>query len=299
MNGYSHPFYAQSFREVGEPIYLPSAGGWLIKRQIPDTENFDAMGPYPLFVCKNWSALPRDLDELRNDLVSLSLVIPPLTQLPTSSFQSYFDTLYPYKDHYLLDFAIPLESSISRGRRKDARRSLKNVSVEIINTPGMYLDEWFCLYQHLVDRHGIKGIRAFSKASFAKQLSIPGMVYCRGLYAGRAVGGNLYLVQDDVVYFHLSAFSEEGYELDAAYAIQWVAMQYFVNKVRWMNLGGSTGAGTDHLSGLDQFKKGWSTATEKSIFCGKILDQKKYQEITFSRQESMDGWFPSYRFGEF
>jgi len=35
--GYLHPLYAQSFTNIGEPLFLPRCKGWLIKRQIPGT----------------------------------------------------------------------------------------------------------------------------------------------------------------------------------------------------------------------------------------------------------------------
>lgn len=299
MEGYSHPLYAQSFQEIGQPIFLPSARGWLIKRKILGTEYYDAMAPYPLFSCEDWNALPHDLDQLRHDLVSVTLVLPPLIQLPLLTFQNYFDVFYSYKDHYILDFSIPLENSISKGRRKDARRALKQVFVEVEPSPLCYLEEWFSLYQNLISKHNITGIRTFSRASFERQLSIPGMTYFRAMNGDQVVGGNLYLLHDDIVYFHLSAFAIEGYKLDAAYAIQWFALQYFLSKAKWMNLGGGTTAGAGQIDGLDKFKMGWSSSSAKSLFCGKILDQTRYMEITSKKNQIAGGWFPAYRYGDY
>lgn len=299
MQGYMHPLYAKSFSEIGEPVFLPMSRGWLIKRQIPGTPYFDAMGPYPLFLCENWERLPDDLEQLKQDLISVTMVIPPLVQFPVEEFQNYYDRFFPYKDHYLLDLSLPLEKIISKGRRKDARRALSKLVVNIVSAPDIDPLEWYGLYQNLVSRHNIEGIRAFSENSFKSQVSIPGMHFIRAFHEDRLVGGSLYLEDDNAVYFHLSAFYDEGYELDAAYAVKWTALQYFASKVRWMNLGGSTTTAAGQFSGLDIFKKGWSNETAKSIFCGKILNPAIYAEIAKTRSSSAVSWFPAYRVGEY
>lgn len=299
MSGYLDPLYAKSFSEIGEPIFLPNSGGWLIKRLIPGTTFFDAMGPYPLFLCKNWDMVTDDLEQLKHDLISVTFVIPPLIKFPVDLYQSYFDRFFAYKDHYLLDLSLPVDQVISTGRRKDARRALRNLVVDVVSATNIDPLEWCGLYQNLVSRHNIKGIRAFSENGFRSQVSIPGMHFFRAFYEGRLVGGSLYLEDENIVYFHLSAFYEEGYNLDAAYAMKWTAIQYFTNKVRWMNLGGSTANANGVLGGLDQFKSGWSNETAKSYFCGKILNQTHYVEMTVKRSSPAVNWFPAYRAGEY
>ena len=66
------------------------------------------------------------------------------------------------------------------------------------------------LYAHLTERHGITGIRAFSRAAFARQLAVPGLVMFRAAAAGETVGLHLWYVQDDVAYGHLGATSPRG-----------------------------------------------------------------------------------------
>lgn len=299
MLGYLDPLYARSFSEIGEPIFLPVSRGWLIKRQIPGTNYFDAMGPYPLFFCENWNALSEDLNNLKSDLVSISLVIGPLMQFPIEIYKDCFDSFYAYKDHYLLDLSLPLGTVVSSNRRKDARRALQKLTVDIKIAPDIDHQEWFLLYQNLAKRHAIKGIRAFSELCFIDQLAIPGMHFFRASYAGKVIGGSLYLVQGDTVYFHLSAFLDEGYDLDASYAVKWLALQYFAGKVRWMNLGGSTTNSGGLESGLDRFKKGWSSTTAKSYYCGKVLNPEIYQALAFSHGNVKNGWFPAYRSGDY
>ena len=60
--GYLSPEYVASQAECGQPLTLPRSGGWLLERRIPGSEAVDAMGPYPIFGCADWSALGRSLD---------------------------------------------------------------------------------------------------------------------------------------------------------------------------------------------------------------------------------------------
>lgn len=296
--GYLHPFYSLSFSEIATPLYLPGSGGWVLVRHINGTSYSDAMGPYPLFFCKNWAALIEDIEGNKNQIISLSFVVPPFSKIDTDNYQTYFDKFIPYKDHFILDFSIPLERSISSSRRKDARRALRKLDIDLQVSPNIDHKEWANLYLNLIERHQVTGIRTFSLCCFEKQLAIPNVYYFRALHKGEPVGGNLYIVQGNIVYFHLSAFSDEGYDLDASYAIMWIALQYFSNKMRYMNLGGSVQS-EDGSQGLDQFKKGWSSGTQKSYFCGKILDQEKYKTLVEKNGTQNSDWFPAYRQGDF
>jgi len=299
MQGYLHPFYAQSFSEIGEPIFLPKSRGWLIKRKIPGTQYYDAMGPYPLFFCENWDDLTDDLENLKGQIISVSFVINPFPINLNDNFKYYFDVYYAYKDHYILDLSIPLNQSISKSRRKDARRALRNISIEIKSTQEIDVYEWEELYRNLIDRHNIKGIRSFSHESFRKQLSIPDIYYFRGLNKGEIVGGNLFIIQNNVAYYHLSAQIDIGYKLDTSYAIMWSAIEFLSEKVKWLNLGGTTNFSSNEKSGLDQFKNGWSSGTAPSFFCGKILNKNLYIELLKSKNLTDNAWFPVYRKNEF
>ena len=299
MEGYLHPLYAKSFNEIGEPLYLPRSKGWLIKRQISGTPYFDAMGPYPLFFCDDWHLLIEDLDALKNSLVSIAFVIDPFAKFPQDQYKEYFDIFLPYKDHYIYDSAIPIEQSISKNHRRSARRALRDVSVDLVVSPNIELDEWVTLYCGLIERHKIKGIRAFSAESFAKQISIPNTLFFRAWHNGNLVGGNLFYIQGDIAYGHLMALTEEGYALSAAHAIKWVALDYLTKRVKYINFGGATGGNQGGLTGLDQFKSGWTNKIGRSFFCGKIFDEKLYDDLTKSRNRNDDHWFPAYRFGDY
>lgn len=299
MEGYLHPLYAESFSEIGEPLYLPRSKGWLIKRQIPGTPYFDAMGPYPLFFCEQWGNLLEDFAALKDEVVSVSFVIGPFATFDLVNYQGNLDIFKVYKDHYILDLSLPFEDTISKHHRQDARRALQKIVVETEVSPNIHVDEWCELYGNLIERHHIIGIRKFSRESFAKQLKIPNTFYFKAVLEGKIVGGIIFILVGDVAYAHLSAFTREGYDLGAPKALRLVAFQYLSNLVSWIDNGGGTNNKHGNLSGLDRFKSGWSNTKAKSYFCGKILDKNLYDDLTKSRNQKDEQWFPAYRFGDY
>jgi len=128
------------------------------------------------------------------------------------------------------------------------------------------------LYSTLVERHHIKGLAAFSRASFIKQ-SGAGIVVFRAVHNEATVGMLLWYVQGNRAYYHLGAYSPRGYELGASFALFDSAIRYFAgHELEWLNLGGSAGV-TAGESGLDRFKRGWSTEVRPAYFCGRVLDR--------------------------
>ena len=299
FEGYAHPDYIFSLSEFGEPLNLPRSGSWLLKRQIPGSPYWDAMGPYPLFFCHRWSQLQRDLEELGDDLVSISLVTDPFGEyIPMDLHRCFQDVVIPFKEHFIADLRRPLNEIVGKSNRQKARRALKKLKVNICLNPMELLEEWTDLYGHLIRRHNITGIRAFSKKAFAKQLSIPGSVALHASYDNVMVGAALYFRQDDVVHCHLGAANEIGYELGAFYAIDFSSIAYFSNKVRYLNLGGGAGLVNDN-DGVSLYKRGWSTETRITYFCGRINSPARYAEIIKNRGIAPNGYFPAYRKGEF
>jgi len=297
--GYLSPGYAASLAEFGEPRHLARCGGWVLERPIPGTPYRDAMGCYPLFACSDWGALLEDLEEMREDLVAFSCVPDPFGEYDLEGLRRCFDIAFPYKEHYVLDLSLPPESYTSGRHRKRARQALKRVSVEVCEEPARHLDDWARLYGCLVERHSIRGIGAFSRESFARQLELPGAELLLVFHEGEAVGGNLFFTHNDVSFGHLSAFSPQGYDLGAPYAVKWVAIEHFTGRVRWIDLGGVPGVKADDQSGLGFFKGGWASGTRMAYFCGSVLNARIYEELSGSPASDLAGFFPRYRKGEF
>lgn len=295
--GYLHPDYARSLAEFGTPRYLPASGGWILEREIAGATDRDAIGCYPLFSCRDWMGLGKDLDELGGQLVAISLVADPFGAYAPADLERIFDCVVRFKEHCVVDMRQSMADYVSPHHRHRARLALQRVVVERSERPGDWLNEWVALFGTLVTRHRLKGIRAFSPQAFATQLAIPGMVAFRAVHGGTTVGMQLWYVQDDIAYSHLAVSQRD--RLLASYALHWTALEWFSSRVRWVNLGGGAGAASSTTDGLQRFKAGWSTGVKPAFFCGRVLDHFRYHALASAFEEHDEGHFPLYRRGEF
>jgi hypothetical protein len=300
MNGYSHPAYAASLSEFGRPRALPRSGGWLLERPITDTPYRDAMGCYPLFACRDWSKLDLDLEELSNDLVTVAIVADPFGDHDPARLSEYFPTLVtPFKEHVVTDLSRSPESFVAAQHRRKARKALERLDVQRCEDATLLLNDWVELYANLIERHGIHGLSAFSAGSFTAQLAVPGISMFRATDGNETIGITLWYTDREVAYYHLGAYSEPGYKLEASFALFWRALEWFSSHgVKWLNLGAGAGL-SDSDDGLTRFKRGWSTGTRTAYFCGRIFDRSKYEDAMRARNITATDYFPAYRKGEF
>ncbi len=299
-NGYSHRGYAASLSEFGAPRFLSRSGGWLLERAIPGTSYRDAMGCYPLFACDDWSTLDQDLDDLRGELVSVALVADPFGDHNEALLRKCFpDVVVPFKDHLITDLTQPPDSFINPQHRRKAQRAQELLNVELCADPMRFVDDWINLYANLTTRHSIQGLTAFSAASFKSQLAVPGISMFRATQNDETVGITLWYTDRDVAYYHLGAYSDLGYELEASFAIFRYVLEHFKNQgLKWLNLGAGAGL-ANQTDGLTRFKRGWATGTRPAYFCGRIFDRRKYDEAMNARGVGASDYFPAYRKGEF
>jgi hypothetical protein len=295
--GYLHPLYSQSLIEFGEPLELPACKGWILKRPIPGSSHFDSMGCYPIFACQDWSSLERDLESVGGQLVALSLVTDPFGGYSQNDLINCFkDIARPYKKHFIVNLKSRPEEFVAAHHQRNAYKALRTVKTEICNQPEKFLDEWVSLYYNLIERHNIKGIAKFSKDAFAKQLKIPGIVAFRAVLDDITVGMSLWYVQGSVAYYHLGAYSPEGYKLNASFALFWTLITHFkLAGLEWLSLGAGAGTQGNENDGLTRFKRGWATETRTAYFCGRIFNPSKYQKIISARNIRNSSYFPAYR----
>ena len=295
--GYAHPGYAHSLSRFGTPVELPLSGGWLLERDVPGAACRDAMGSYPMLFCNDWTRLGEDLRALEGRLVAISAVPDVFGDHDPELLRACFgDVMVPFKEHYVVDMQRPLDDSVSRHHRRYARKAMLQVRCEVVEDRVGFLDEWVELHRHLVARHDVTGIRAFSREAFAAQLALPGMVVVRAMVGDVTVGAQLWMQHAHVAYGHVLAFNALGYETGAPYALYWFALQHFAGKVHWCWIGGVSGAdAATESGGLSQFKRGWATTTKTAYFCGRILDRGRYEELVHVARAAGNGFFPAYR----
>ena len=295
--GYRHASYAEAFSEFGTPLFLPRCRGWILRRQIPDAGRADAISCYPLFVCDRWSAVADDVNLLAGDLVSLTIVTDPFAGVGADDLRRSFDVVLPFKEHVVVDLTKPLGHS--RHHRKYADRALRAFTIERCERPLDFLGEWVALFDFLARDRGIRGMRAFSPRSFARQLTVPGVVMFRAFRDGVTAGLHVWYEQGDVGYSHLAVTSPEGRELMASYALYAAAFEWFAPRARWLSLGAAAGTGGRPDDGLSFFKRGWSTDRRPVYICGRVLDAQAYAALTSGAGSEGAPYFPAYRRGEF
>lgn len=300
MNGYLSTEYAKSLSEFGTPLFLKTSGTWILKRQIKEFVLTDAMGGYPLFFCNSWSKLKYDLENFNDNLVSLSLVTDPFGEYSIELLKETFkDVILPFKQHFVIDLNNYSINKIPEHHKRNIKKANKNIKVEVCENPSEYLNDWIKLYDCLIKKHDIHGIRAFSKKSFEQQLKVPGLVMFRAVNDEKMVGIILWYVTNGIGYYHLAAYNETGYEFKASYSLFDYSIKYFSGKVKWLNLGAGAGLNINADDGLSRFKKGWANEFKTSYFCGKIFNKKLYDEIAEAKSFSGSDYFPIYRKGEF
>ncbi len=296
MNGYASSEYAKSLAEFGTPRALPRCEGWVLERPTPDLPYSDAMGCYPLFSCRDWSRLREDIDNLGDDLVSLSMVPDPFGEYNEAYLHECFrDVVVPFKEHYVIDLKRPRNEVVSKHHRYYARKALRQLSVEEHPEPDQFLDEWMLLHANLVKKHKIMGIKALSRRAFSMQLTTPGITVLRAIHKDRTIAAVLYVLQGNVVHAHVLGCLDIGYELGALYAILWTALDHFGSRARWCNIMGVPGVDDKGSEDIRRFKRGWSKETRIAYFCGRILNRERYTELVQARNGPSGGFFPAYR----
>jgi len=298
-SAYADPVYARSLVEFGDAVELERSGGWALSRTIPGTPHRDAMGCYPLFACRDWDGLGGDLASMPGDPVSLVLVTDPFAAPSEEQLTRLFDVVRPYKAHFLVDLSLPPETSVARHHRKSARKALDRLTFQVCD-PATQLDTWQRLYEHIVDKHRVTGIRAFSREAFEIQSRMKGATMLTASLDGEVVGMHWYLTSKDVVYGHLAALHPDAYRVYASHGLFWTAIQHFRERYRWLDLGAAAG-GTSPTStdGLSQFKAAWSSATAPTFLCGKVVDRDRYRVLSRDGGAGSPAYFPAYRAGEF
>ncbi len=295
LSGYSHPLYAASLADFGNPILLPRARSYVLKRQIGEQPLWDAMAPYPLLMCEDWSGLTDDLAGLSGEIVSITAVADPLGDHDDATLRAAFpDLMRPYKDHYVVDLTVEADDHISSHHRRNTRWARERVAVERCPEPKLWLSEWTDLYRNLVDRHQVSGVADFSPRAFELQFDIPGLQLFRATASGTTVGMLMWYATGDRAYYHLGAYNDDGYRLKASFALFDTAIEWFRNgDYRRLLLGAGAGVVSEGADGLSRFKRGWATGSATAYLCGRVLDDAAYARL--SRKASNDGFFPAYR----
>jgi len=296
--GYADPAYAATLAHVGAPRLLPGSGGSILVRPIPGTAHADGRGAYPLFSCRDWSALAHDLDHVGGDLVSLVVVADPFGDCTLPQLRAAFpDRCVAFKEHFVVDLTRPPIAAASRHHRRDAARALRRTTVSRVEDGADFGDAWCALYGGLVAQRGIRGPAAFPSESLRLQLRLSGAVTFRASDAkDRLLGAAVWLVNGPVAYYHLAASTPEGHAAGASYALMATSLEHFASSgLEFALLGAGAGATPVRDDGLIRFKEGWASGTRTAYLCGRVFDRSRYDALAGERHTP---YFPAYRAGD-
>lgn len=288
-SGYSSVAYARTFSET--VLDLPACRGNLLVRSVPGTSHRDACGCYPLFSCANWDSFPADIGALPTDLLTVSMVVSPFSPFSEVELRALFPLVRPLSAHYLVD--LNSNSAPSRHHRRKLRSARPGVEIALVDDPASALDAWLSLYEVLVAKHDVRGLRRFSRTIFSAQLQVPGTVLIAARKDGRWLGIDWYYQDGASVFSHLSAYSAEGYQLSISYPMMAAAIDYFRGRASILDIGGAPAG--DGAKGIADFKSGWTNLTAPSWFCGRALKLQDYLTISDGVPPERESFFPCYR----
>lgn len=296
--GYMHPGYAQSLSEFGTPTELKQSRAWFLRRRIPGSAYFDGMSCYPHLACRDWSMLASDLEAQRQDLVSFVATPDPFGSYTLADLERAFPNgVVPFKEHHVANLGRRRDEIVSRHDRKHAERALTQLDIEFEPHPLRFLDVWTSLFELTVKKFQINGIRAYSRDAFAQQLALPGAFMSLARLQGEPVAAHIWMVHGEAAYAHLAAANDASRKFGASYALYYTELEYFADKVRWIDWGGEAGLARD--GSLSSFKRGWSTDTRPVFFCSRIFNYERYDELAHAKCVRPTSYVPAYRVGEF
>jgi hypothetical protein len=282
-------------------IALPRSGGHLIERPTPAAGHLDLTWAYPILSCRDWAGLDADLADLQTEYVSVSALADPFGDHDEQLLRRAFpDVCRVFKHHFVTDLTQPTDSFVAGHHRRNVKKARRAVDLERADDVTHYLGSWTKLYDNLITRHEIAGLQQFSPASFRTQFEVPGLEVFVARCKGTVVGMLLWFVQGSVAYYHLGAYSPEGYELRASFALFDAVIEEFRGRgLEWLSLGAGAGVDADADDGLTRFKRGWSTGTRPAYFLGRVLDRNAFEALSEASPGAPDDYFPPYRYGEY
>jgi lipid II:glycine glycyltransferase (peptidoglycan interpeptide bridge formation enzyme) len=124
---------------------------------------------------------------------------------------------------------------------------------------------------------------------------MPSFITIGAFVDDRLVAAHIWLKHGDIMYSHLAASNQAGYECGASYALYANAIERFDN-CRVFDLGGVPD-GKKSL-GLAKFKRGFANDERTNWLCGWVFNQPVYDELCSKNNLPKDDlYFPSYRRG--
>lgn len=296
MTALIHPYAsyetASLYRHIGVPIEIPEWKCWLLKRVIPETDQFDCIGSYPMLIIDRDANLLGGINRLSDmGIISVVFVTDTFTCPSHQNMITVFDYNKPFKTHFIYNTKIG-SIQYNKHHRYEIKQALKQIEIRIISLKD-YIEDWIILYQGLIQKHNIRGASALSKEALENLVNLNDITSIAAFKDNKMVSCHLWIKYQQYVYSFLAASNEEGYRHRASYAIYDAAIQYFTD-VDMINFGGCAGAIDNVQDGLAKFKAGFSNDSKMSYVFGSVIKPETYTKLCGSNTENIH-YFPAYR----
>lgn len=293
---YRHPGYAASYNDSAEVLWLEHCDGWLVRRHIDGSSATDLANPYPLFCCKNLSAIDSDLIGL-DTTTTASLVIrtDAFSQKQVSRRLTGFDNIFRFKTHYIARFDQPWRSFARRNCRRLAARAKLSFDFRRVEKPATRARVLWELNQVILKRRNATQEAQLSQETLATQLTLPGVTLFEAHDERGVQAAACFMEVGEYAYAHLLGSSNQARDRFVVYGLYGHALDYYQQRVQAIDFGGAVGINSCSQDGLSQFKQGWCNQTGISYLCCKILNRDLYQEICRRRDTEGSAFFPAYR----
>ena len=283
MHPYCTKEFAESLPHIGMAEAVPSWGTHVLRRPISNTPYFDSCGVYPITQFQTTS-LDDGIQHLKNlGLISCTLVLTEdqLKTIPANRWHH----LKPFKPHYIARSGI---KAYTRYHRRYVSKAARQVDVGLLDL-NSHLDEWIELYTYTADRHNFSPLHRFPNGHHETLASLNGITAVGAWVDQKLVSAHIWAHDQSTAHSHLVASNEQGYDTNAAYAVNDFSLNHF-RHLNIVNFGGSAGL-DGQLDGLARFKSGFCNDVMQSYIAGIILDPEIYATLS----PKATPFFPAYR----
>lgn len=275
---------------------MPAWNAYVLRRKIiigSAVVGYDAIGIYPIEILSPSADVKSGLSFLWGQgLVSVILILDDFHRPSMDVLTNSFSVCRKFKNHYIFD---PHQRPVTydKHHRYELRQAHKAVRTQVISL-AEHMNDWLSLYASLSSRHNLSGSHIFPIEHLNALSQMDNVVAFGAFIDNQLVSCHIWVEYEGYAHSHLAASNDQGYASRAAYALNDFALHYFKDHTI-VNFGGGAGI-NDENNGLSKFKKGFSNKEVDALICGKILDQKRYDElIVLNGVSAKTNFFPAYR----
>ena len=281
--------YGKTLTHLGQPEVIEGLPWPVFVRPIPNSDRYDALGPWPYGSPLDPGQVAVALAALRaRGLVSLTAVLRPDCPAEVDALRHSGLEIMPLKEHFIYDAREPLPAR-SKKTRYNIAAARRRCTVERLDI-GANWPALAALQQDLMGRRRLSKIARVEADHFERLVDVPGADGLAIFAKGELVAALVVVRSSAQVHFLALLGNERAHRERAHYAL------YDAAVTRWggehvLCLGGAPSG--EAGEGIGKFKRRFATSTRPVSLLKIVLDPAACAELTASR--NTPGYFPPYR----